>query len=1602
MKSTALTWLVVIGLGLGSMACSGGGDAGTAKAVCGDGKKQSGEECDDGNEVDDDGCSNRCKLPRCGDGIVQKGEQCDDGNLSSTDQCTVECRKPVCGDGFVQKGEQCDDGNLDSHDSCLASCKLASCGDGSVEIGVEQCDDGNTEDGDGCTKDCRLPGCGNGIEEPGEECDDGDRDDGDACLSTCQRAFCGDGRVERGKEACDDGNSDDNDGCRNDCSLASCGDGVVQLGVEACDDGNDDDTDGCTSACRLTSCGDGIVQPPEECDDGNTSNTDACLNTCQAARCGDGWLQIGEEACDDGNLGNHDGCLGNCTLASCGDGVVEFGVEGCDDGDTQDGDGCTGDCRLPECGDGILGPGEACDDGNRADGDACLSTCQNAFCGDGRVQVGVEACDDGNRDDHDGCRNDCSLPFCGDGVVQLGAEACDDGDSDDTDGCTSTCRLTSCGDGVVQPPEQCDDGNTSNEDGCLDTCQLPFCGDGWVRQGVEECDDGNRDPHDGCTASCTKARCGDGIVQPPEQCDDGNASNADGCLTTCRWATCGDGYVQAGVEQCDDGNPFVTDACLPTCARAHCGDGVVWAGMEACDDGNTDDSDACRNDCRLPTCGDGIVQQGEECDDGNFDNTDGCLFVCLEHDFCKDFQITAVSPPMACLTASPTELTLTASGDGFFTVNGEDPAVLFDGTAVSITDRGGCAPIHGVLEEVETCSQITIALPDSLALGIFPIEVNNPITLSCPATATFSMASDPTISAVEPAMFCEGRPLDLTLTGADFVPSTEVTLTGSISPTDTTFESATSLVASFEPLLQGTYDVTVSNGAACTDTLVAGLQVFPQPRVFFVDPPVVYDGISVQGTVYVSGINGDDVVDVAVRPHATNRAYRSLDFTYEPTHPKRIQAVFPSGLDVGFWDIRVTDQITCTAELPSAFRVVDDTALTLALGRIVPAFGYELSRTGVTLYTSDPIPTDQTGFFAVPSVYLNPVTPGPDTIAARLSATSFVAEDRVNAVVPAGLPDGQYDVIVVNPDGTVGILSPPEGFTVTSSPPPVVDAISPVSVPNNASVPVVIYGSGFDAPTVELQCKGVATPYSVAVSTWTPTEIHTLVAASQLAIGSVCVVRVTNPDGSYGDFSALGATEPAENLMDTTEDPAMNAARRAPSVVIGSANEASTFLYAFGGDSGTAAGALSSIEAAPLDRFGTLGAWRTLSRALPSPRTLARAEIFGRYLYIVGGNTGAGPVASVVRAEILDPLDAPAISDVALELGPDGLEVGVWYYTVSAVLDGSDADNPGGETLPSDPQAIVVPAGLAQPLEVTIYWTPVAGATHYRVFRSPEPGAPVGSEEFLDEVDGSTHQFVDSGADTADGETALVIGDLGVWQTMPTMDRPREGFGLAKAQDPVDPDTWYLYAVAGRTTSNGLLATYEVLPIDSATGLPPSGAEWTEVTANPLVGPARWQLGAMAVDKLATTRVAPGDTWIYAGSGANAAATMAETEFDAALVQAGGTLGSFIEVDPLMSNFAGYGYAAVANQIWVFGGGNLGPDDRCRATQICGGGVTCAGPPNDPPDLQNWDAGFQFSVPRYLLGSAAGSGRIFLVGGLTGTSTPSSWVPTNTVESTVW
>jgi cysteine-rich repeat protein len=104
-------------------------------ATCGDGNKDVSEECDDGNTVDNDGCSAMCRLAVCGDlAVNQPSEECDEPNGLGGDEPSencFECKLNVCGDGRLDAEEpgleECDGTAED--DSCPERCTAAcTCG----------------------------------------------------------------------------------------------------------------------------------------------------------------------------------------------------------------------------------------------------------------------------------------------------------------------------------------------------------------------------------------------------------------------------------------------------------------------------------------------------------------------------------------------------------------------------------------------------------------------------------------------------------------------------------------------------------------------------------------------------------------------------------------------------------------------------------------------------------------------------------------------------------------------------------------------------------------------------------------------------------------------------------------------------------------------------------------------------------------------------------------------------------------------------------------------------------------------------------------------------------------------------------------------------------------------------------------------------------------------------------------------------------------------------------------------------------------------------------------------------------------------------------
>jgi cysteine-rich repeat protein len=482
------------------------------------------EECDDGNNIDGDGCSKSCELePYCGDTIIDPGEECDGlnldgqtcqtlgfdyGNLSCNASCVLvnECVNAVCGNEIIEVGEQCEAGNQEN----------MTCEDFGFDGGTMTCLNCEYD-----TTDCST--CGNGYIETGEQCDDGNSENGDGCSSTCQ--------IEATPTP-------------TNTSVPRATNTPVPTSATT-------STPQATNTLFPTPT---IIATPEATN--TLFPTPTIIATPQAP------------------------------YFYCGDGIINNDEE-CDDANTLSGDGCSRTCKIENrhyCGDGIINNDEECDDGNLINGDGCNKICEieiPPYCGNAEIE-GVEECDDGNNDNYFDSNNKTFLNNQVSSVLDKSVRSNVLGQTGRKfDGCSANCRLVFCGDGIIETGEECDDGNDINGDGCSLACKLePFsyCGDGKLDKG-EECDDANQNNGDGCSNICKieyDGYCGDGIINNDEECDDANQNNGDGCSNICkteyryvmtsaqeRLPICGNDILEAG-EQCDG---KVADGL--TCANFH-------------------------------------------------------------------------------------------------------------------------------------------------------------------------------------------------------------------------------------------------------------------------------------------------------------------------------------------------------------------------------------------------------------------------------------------------------------------------------------------------------------------------------------------------------------------------------------------------------------------------------------------------------------------------------------------------------------------------------------------------------------------------------------------------------------------------------------------------------------------------------------------------------------------------------------------------------------------------------------------------------------------------------------------------------------------------
>lgn len=890
--------------------------------------------------------------------------------------------------------------------------------------------------------------------------------------------------------------------------------------------------------------------------------------------------------------------------------------------------------------------------------------------------------------------------------------------------------------------------------------------------------------------------------------------------------------------------------------------------------------------------------------------------------------------------------------------DGTPPTVTLAGVALTAVTAEDCVALAGP-DGNQLCQNLVLPVsPDSLALGRASVAVHQPGFEACSAAATLSLEvlEGPELRQVTPLASCASWGT-LTLGGAGFREGLRVHV-GGVALADVQVVDATTAVASFAEgaLSTGLHDVTVTLVEGCAHTLPEAVLIQPPPLVYGIEPPVVPAGEALEVLARLADVSGEPV-DAWLVDDAGART--DADWTWDEARPEQLRVWVDGTLAPGTWRVGVALADGCEGDPGGALEVVE--ALSLTLATIEPDSAWTWDRTPVSITAPSPPPAGEVGLVDLPRAWL--VGPDGQGTTRPLQGLTWRSPSEVTAVVPAELPVGRYDVVVVNPDGGLGWLD--RALSVTPDAPPQVDSVQPASLESTGANDVVVRGRDFRDPAVDLLCREGAsfTVLPLVVTSWSFSRIE----AQGDGLGlnaAVCAVSVTNGDGTDTRYAGVSIRNPAQNLFPWEAGPGLNVARRAPAAVAGRTTSVTRYVYALGGDDGGTSSALDSLELAPMDLYGELGPWTLIDAGLPGPLTQAAATRIGDFVYLVGGDDGTGAVAQVWRARVLDPLDAPVINrvQVSTESG-GGLSAGTWTYRIAALFDPTDPVNPGGESLPSDPFAVTLPWDGAA---VTLSWDPVIDASSYRIYRSPAADAGSGTEIWLTDTAGSEHADLGDPADPI--LTPLSAGSLGAWAAQPDLAQARSGLCLGVARDPdPDPERYYLYAAGG--WDGGPLGDLEVLDVQVVSDDEQRVGAWR--TLEQTLDPPRTDCGLAVVDATLHTVVDDDTSWLYVLAGDDGTKTVGDVQ--AGLVQPGGDLDDWQAVKSLSPGRAGFAVASASDTLYAAGGQHGAPS---------GSGVSAELDGDRLPDLRNWNSlSTSFSEDRLLPGTAQESAVLVVMGG---------------------
>ncbi|KAL4505324.1 hypothetical protein ABPG72_002386 [Tetrahymena utriculariae] len=318
---------------------------------CGDGIRDQGEECDDGNQIDRDSCSLNCK--------IQQGYSCS----QDIDSSNLKCQS-TCGDRIKASDEECDSADY----GCTTDCKIMS----NYGCYIDQSSISSSQQVQRCFKcqDANCLKCGkifnqvlNSYDETCNQCQDG------------FQLNINSNKCEKCDSSCKTCNGPSVNNCTSCFQNANM---VLDTASNQCTCVNKYYNYDITSNKCIPICGDKYKTPEEECEINDPS---AFSNSLGCVQCK---IQPGYKCIQLNNF-----LLDICMLSTCQNGVLDQGEE-CDDGNQIQLDQCSLDCKVnngyycsqtinksdlictEKCGDNIKTLNEECD----PPGIGCSQSCQ--------------------------------------------------------------------------------------------------------------------------------------------------------------------------------------------------------------------------------------------------------------------------------------------------------------------------------------------------------------------------------------------------------------------------------------------------------------------------------------------------------------------------------------------------------------------------------------------------------------------------------------------------------------------------------------------------------------------------------------------------------------------------------------------------------------------------------------------------------------------------------------------------------------------------------------------------------------------------------------------------------------------------------------------------------------------------------------------------------------------------------------------------------------------------------------------------------------------------------------------------------------------------